>query len=354
MILKKFNDYLYDDRLDIHRRLYVLYVTMTTAMILILAAETFIFERKAAVFMQNIVLAGVFVLVAFIAVKTKHLKTGAVLSSIFTAFILYPIIMIKGGGVEGSGPIWFVYNVFMINMILSGGIRIIFSVLEIILTVALYLLSYFHPELFETVTGVIYYAIDVTTLLLVASNVAVVISIENRLYLQQVEKMQKQGEEIKGLVASQNRFFSSMSHEIRTPINTIIGLNEMILRENISDEIAEDAVNIRSAGKMLLNTINDILDMSKFQSGDMHLLEEEYGSDILISMMSQYTPIKGAGLPDELDRTLSAEEYAQILEMTGERSEQNIYTQQPGSAGESFIPPFDLTGVKVARRECNA
>ena len=86
----------------------------------------------------------------------------------------------------------------------------------------------------------------------------------------------------------------------------------------------------------------------------LDLLEEEYGSDILISMMSQYTPIKGAGLPDELDRTLSAEEYAQILEMTGERGEQNIYTQQPGSAGESFIPPFDLTGVKVARRECNA
>ena len=283
MILKKFNDYLYDDRLDIHRRMYVLYVAMTTAMILILAAETFIFERKAAVFMQNIVLAGVFVLVAFIAVKTKHLKTGAVLSGIFTAFILYPIIMIKGGGVEGSGPIWFVYNVFMINMILSGGIRIIFSVLEIILTVALYLLSYFHPELFESVTGVTYYAIDVTTLLLVASNVAVVISIENRLYLQQVEKMQKQGEEIKGLVASQNRFFSSMSHEIRTPINTIIGLNEMILRENISDEIAEDAVNIRSAGKMLLNTINDILDMSKFQSGDMHLLEEEYETGSMLS-----------------------------------------------------------------------
>ena len=97
------------------------------------------------------------------------------------------------------------------------------------------------------------------------------------------EKMKEQGEEIQGLVAFQNKFFSSMSHEIRTPINTIIGLNEMILRENISDEIAENAINIRSAGKMLLNTINDILDMSKFQSGDMTLLEEEYETGSMLS-----------------------------------------------------------------------
>ena len=84
------------------------------------------------------------------------------------------------------------------------------------------------------------------------------------------------------------------------------------------------------------------------------LLEEEYGSDILISMMSQYTPMPGGKLPDELNRTLNADEYAQILDMAGKRSEQNIYTQQLGSAGESFIPPFDLTGVKVARAKRNA
>ena len=70
----------------------------------------------------------------------------------------------------------------------------------------------------------------------------------------------RQKEEIEKLNAAQNRFFSSMSHEIRTPINTIIGLNEMILRENVSDEINEDAANIRSAGNMLLHLINDILE----------------------------------------------------------------------------------------------
>jgi len=67
-----------------------------------------------------------------------------------------------------------------------------------------------------------------------------------------------------------------MSHEIRTPINTIIGLNEMTLREDISDEIAENAINIQNASKMLLTTINDILDLSKLESGKMEIVPVQY------------------------------------------------------------------------------
>ncbi len=86
----------------------------------------------------------------------------------------------------------------------------------------------------------------------------------------------RQHQEIEMLNKAQNSFFSNMSHEIRTPINTIIGLNEMILREDVSEEVMEDAANIKSAGKLLLNLINDILDMSKIQSGRMQLLNAPY------------------------------------------------------------------------------
>ena len=93
----------------------------------------------------------------------------------------------------------------------------------------------------------------------------------------------RQHKEIEMLNKAQNSFFSNMSHEIRTPINTIIGLNEMILRENVSDEVIEDAVNIRAAGKLLLSLINDILDMSRFQSGKMQLVEAPYRTGDMLS-----------------------------------------------------------------------
>ncbi|WP_051689089.1 DegV family protein [Butyrivibrio sp. AE2032] len=100
---------------------------------------------------------------------------------------------------------------------------------------------------------------------------------------EQLVTAERQRKEIVMLNKSQNSFFSNMSHEIRTPINTIIGLNEMILREDVSEEVVEDAVNIKAAGKLLLSLINDILDMSKFQSGSMQLLIEPYHTGDMLS-----------------------------------------------------------------------
>lgn len=110
-------------------------------------------------------------------------------------------------------------------------------------------------------------------------------------YSMEVEK-QKDG--VENLLNAQNHFFSNMSHEIRTPVNTIIGLNEMILREDISDEVAEDAENVRSAGKILLQLVNDILDLSKLESGQMSIVPVTYGSmDMITELVSMFHELTG-------------------------------------------------------------
>ncbi len=93
----------------------------------------------------------------------------------------------------------------------------------------------------------------------------------------------------------QNHFFSSMSHEIRTPINTIIGLNEMILREEISDEAAGDAKSIQGASKMLLTLINDILDMSKIESGKMQIVPASLRNRRYVIRCCEYALDTGKG-----------------------------------------------------------
>ncbi len=71
-------------------------------------------------------------------------------------------------------------------------------------------------------------------------------------------------------------FLARISHEIRTPINAVLGMDEMILRESTEKEIREYAVDIRSAGKTLLSLVNDVLDMSKIESGKMEIIESDY------------------------------------------------------------------------------
>ena len=75
---------------------------------------------------------------------------------------------------------------------------------------------------------------------------------------------------------AQAKFLANMSHEIRTPINAIIGMNEMVLRENESEAVKEYAHNIQSASNMLLGLVNDILDFSKIEAGQLELVEASY------------------------------------------------------------------------------
>ena len=73
-----------------------------------------------------------------------------------------------------------------------------------------------------------------------------------------------------------SNFLANMSHEIRTPINSIIGMNEMIMRENQDPNIAEYADYISRSSKLLIGIISDILDFSKIESGAIKVVKEEY------------------------------------------------------------------------------
>ncbi len=82
---------------------------------------------------------------------------------------------------------------------------------------------------------------------------------------------------------SKAKFLANMSHEIRTPINVVIGMNEMILRENKDETIDEYAHNIKNASKMLLGLINDVLDFSKIEAGKLEIVESDYSTATLIN-----------------------------------------------------------------------
>lgn len=75
---------------------------------------------------------------------------------------------------------------------------------------------------------------------------------------------------------AKSEFLAKMSHEIRTPINAVIGMDEMILRDSKEKEIKGYAFDIKNAAEALLSTINDILDLSKVESGKMEIVPVEY------------------------------------------------------------------------------
>lgn len=98
--------------------------------------------------------------------------------------------------------------------------------------------------------------------------------------------------EEKGANTAKSSFLANMSHEIRTPINAILGLNTMTMRESKEANIQEYARDIDNAGQTLLALINDILDISKVESGKMEIVPVEYNLATLVNDVINMISIK--------------------------------------------------------------
>ena len=283
---KMLKAYLFDNAHDLRLRVFMFAETATLLLLSITTIELWMCDSS---FRLIIMLSGVillFMITGSIAIRTKKINIGAIPIIFLMSFMHFTSTFFFDGGINGVAPLWFMYDVFLIVVMLSGKLRVIFFVLMQLTGLACYYVSYKHPESISTTMSNTVLSRNIysySVLFMGSVAISVLIFIIEALYEGQNRTAEKQRKEIEALNASQNRFFSSMSHEIRTPINTIIGLNEMILREDISDEVAEDAINIRVAGKLLLNLINDILDMSKVQAGDMHILVDAYDTGNMLS-----------------------------------------------------------------------
>ena len=91
---------------------------------------------------------------------------------------------------------------------------------------------------------------------------------------------------------AKNIFLARMSHEIRTPINAVLGMNKMIISETEDENIREYAEDVESAAQALLGIVNEILDLSKIESGKMSLVEGEYDVSSMLYDVSNMIAVR--------------------------------------------------------------
>ena len=119
--------------------------------------------------------------------------------------------------------------------------------------------------------------------LIVAEIVNSLITEQNYRLLDALRKEKRSQQEAEAANMAKSSFLANMSHEIRTPINAILGMNEMILREEKDPAIRGYAGNIQASGNSLLSIVSDVLDISKIESGKLEIIPVDYEVNSLIS-----------------------------------------------------------------------
>ena len=309
--LKKYIQAIWDVNRDHQERLFRMFAGMgllallagaVIAVVVRESTENIIASSLAFLFFQGVV---------HLVIRYRKIRMGANLIGFFIIFILLPVLFLTGGGLYGGSPLYFMFGVVYVCLVVEGRCRYAYIAGSVLMSAACYYIAYYYPELVIQHTRELAYADSFIALSIVSFVICAMILFQNVIYRTENATTQKQKKEIEDLNRAQNEFFSSMSHEIRTPINTIIGLNEMILRDAVSDEVAADARNIQGASKMLLTLINDILDMSKIESGKMEIVPAVYDvgamlSDI-VNMVWVRAKEKGLAFHIDADQSMPAQ-----------------------------------------------
>lgn len=209
--------------------------------------------------------------------KKKAYEVGTLINFILFFIILFPLMFFVNGATRGGMPMYFLLSIVLTFLLMQGRKLVIFLIVDIMTIVGCILLSVYKPELvihFESQRFELYDIVQ--SIIACGLLIGGVIRFQNKIYIREKEK---------AIAANKSKadFLAGVSHELRTPLNAIIGLGEIELRKELEDESRENLEKIYSSGRTLLNIINDLLDISKIESGNAELVPEEYE---LLSLLS--------------------------------------------------------------------
>lgn len=210
---------------------------------------------------------------------------------IVSCFFLFPGIFFSQGGIESGMSSWFALGILFIFLLLDGVNFVVMLSLDAIVIIGCYWLSYKYPQLVHGQMLRASFFLDVVQSIFVTTvAVGLIVKVQawmqkqqdsiveekNKLLVEVTQKAKHAQREAEIANHSKSNFLANMSHEIRTPINTVLGMDEMILRETREDNTRSLAQDIRTSTESLLEIVNEILDFSRIESGKMELMADDY------------------------------------------------------------------------------
>ena len=275
--LKRFFKKFFQESFDIqHRLLNIILLSGMLGIVLSCISSIFLgFDPFSYLLIGICLVFSVFTL--WVANGLKKPQLAVIILSIITNNIILPLLYLYSGGMKSGIPIWCLMGLIFSVMLLKGKKAYIILSINLLGFLTAVFISYKFPQFLITIDSIKFIYIDmVIAVVMVASIFTLIFKYQAYVYEKQKKEILNAYQEAQKATNAKSEFLSKISHDIRTPVNAVVGYTE-IAKRNINDtEKLKDAFNkISIASNHLLNLIDEVLDMSKIESGKAYKIEEE-------------------------------------------------------------------------------
>lgn len=199
-------------------------------------------------------------------------------------FLILPVIFLVSGDVLFGGTLYLVIGIMLSCFLVDGCAVCIILLIELLYYCEIIRLCGRNESILsiyrdsdKSISSVIFVFVFISFV-----SMFMIVYISN-LYKRKHKEVLEAKHSIEESKVNKSKFLSNMTNEIRTPMNAILGMNELIMREELDPTSKELAQMIQDSSGQLLKIVNNILEFSKLDSGKMELFPEKYNVRELIN-----------------------------------------------------------------------
>lgn len=320
----------------------------------------------------NLVAAALAFCLLYYSYKSGKYQQCYMFTTIIIFLICFPAMFFSAGGYHSGMPSFFVFAVLFTTFMLEGKKMVVMASIEMLVYIGICLTAYAYPQSVRFFQTEQEFLMDVIIgFSSVSLALGITLFIHFRMYNKQQRELEAAREEALRLSKAKSNFLANMSHEIRTPINVMLGMNEMVIRERSLEQVRGYSLNIQNAGKSLLTLIDNILDMSKIESGKLEIVSENYQTadliDDLVMIGTERVSRYGLGFEVQADESLPCgltgdfihikQVAANFLSNAAKYTKQGgvilSFAQKPGKATDEILLCISVSDTGIGIKEEN-
>lgn len=270
-------EYMYDENVPMASKKFYLVAGYVLPVLVMLILVAPFFRFGSTIVIMEFTFAIVLLALTYVLYRFKEYKLISYVMCFVTCFLILPIFYLITGYIYNGMPVLLTSALVLTFFVIDGKGVWLVAALEFYYYARLLYFSFLHRDLFDYyLKGGISLAEKMLNFLFACLVPVLVVAYQTALFNRIKLKKEQSYISIRNSELSKIRFLANMTHEIRNPMNSIVGMNELILKEELTEGAREQAEVIREASAQLLRIVNNILIYSKLDSGKWEMEPVKY------------------------------------------------------------------------------